>query len=331
MPKTGTSSIQASLHAARKTLLAKGVLYPPLGRNHSVRVFDVFADPGEIHPEHARRGRAHLPRDDQAAADRALLERLIDQNPDADLVLSGEGVALLGDAGRKRLLGFLQDRFESVQVVIFFRPPRSYIHSQAQQALKTGMTLGRLNRAEVRANYRRYAPYLDLQGTIRVTPVVFSAPTLVEGCAVRTFLSLTGLPDVPVQRRNDGLSVPAAELLMVANQMLPPLVDGRANPERAPGLREALRREPGPKFHPPRAVAERGLAASADEIAWLNARLGLEISAFDDAPDSADHHPGQIPVERRRELARQVREVNRRLLETGGASFPPSRVRNSER
>ncbi|MBY0330139.1 MAG: hypothetical protein K2X49_05655 [Acetobacteraceae bacterium] len=314
MHKTGSSSIQASLHAARDALAARRIIYAPLGKNHSVPIFNAFNDGDAYHRWHRRRGIAEDgTADDVVRGARMLLREHFRSNPGKDFVISGEGIPGLSEQSTKRLLRFLDLHFARVEVVFFVRPPASFIHSQAQQQIKAGWTLERLTAARFRIPYRQFEKYFDLLPPDAISARVFSRSTLVEGCVVKTFCSLAALPEVPVRRANEGLSRLSADLLLVANEVLPAtLPDGRRNPERSPRLSQL--RLPGPKFYAPRETVLRGLESSRDQIEWISAVLGANIEEYDDGLTVQDYHPGTIDPDAMSELKDRVLHENGRLL-----------------
>ena len=150
-----------------------------------------------------------------------------------------------------------------------------------------------------------------------------------EGCAVKTFCSLAALPGVPVRRANEGLSRASADLLLVANEVLPAtLPDGRRNPERSPRLSQL--RLPGPKFYAPRETVLRGLDSSRDQIEWINAVLGSNIEEYDDGLTVQDCHPGAIDPGALSELKARVLHENQRLLRDA-ADNPGGRAGRGQR
>lgn len=322
MPKTGTTSIQYSLSEARATLAAQDIVYPDLGANHSVRIFDAFS---EIpHRRHRRLGHDMAAIAERAERDRLYLREAFRANPGADFVISGEGIPRLSEEATQRLLGFLGGHFDRIEVVFLVRPPASFIHSQTQQLIKSGMTVARFARAPFGVPYRaRYEKYFRLLPRDAIRARVFSRSTLVEGCAVATFLTLCGwtslIGQVPVIRRNESISRPAADLLLVANEILPPtLPGGGRNPARDWRLSQVLSAVPGPKFRAPREAVLRGLEASRDDIAWLNDALGIRIEEYDEGLAAEhDFHPGRIAPADWAALEDRVREENRRLLMAG--------------
>lgn len=333
MHKTGTSSIQASLHDARAALAGQGIIYAPLGRNHSVPIYDAFSKDDFVHRRHRlRRTTDRVAISDAGKAHRLHLRASILEHRTSDFVISGEGIPRLSHMGTHRMVAFLRKFFQRIEVVIFVRPPASFLHSQVQQQIKAGMTLERLASAKFRINYQEFEKYFDILPRDAIRTQVYAPDSLVEGCAVKTFCAVAGLPEVPVLRANDGLSRPAADFLLVANEILPVFgPDGLANPARSRYL--VRTRFPGPKFYAARDIVLRGLESSRDDIAWTNQVLGLDLAAHDDGLAARDCHPGVITAEARAEIAAQVLAENARLLEErpGKRDKPERERRRAER
>ncbi len=295
LPKTGTSSIQVTLHAHRPVLAAAGITYMPEAMNHSALLVDAFG----VAAEGAARRRARPRQPGVAEAARRALQRFIAEAPPGKLIISGEAASALGPEATRHMLGFLRAEVDRLSVIAFVRPPRSAVPSIAQQRAKHGVTAGKLLLPAV-PNYRaRIEPFLACADLAETILRLYAPGALREGCSVAEFLAACGVPPevharLRVRRVNASMSRAALVLLLAANAALPP-----SDPSRAPRLTALLTGLPGQPFEVPPAVMDRLVARphKRAEIAWIEARLGQPFAAFEappperwarDAPHPAD-------------------------------------------
>ena len=122
--KTGTTTLQQSLYAHRQALLARGILYPSIGANHSIYLSTLF----RAQPPHT------LPRVEPSATTpegiEAARKKFRDQlNDDLDrewhtLVLSAESLCDAGPPTIARLQNFLAPHVADFLIVAYVRDPR---------------------------------------------------------------------------------------------------------------------------------------------------------------------------------------------------------------
>ncbi len=290
MHKTGTSSIQETLHAHRAILPSFGFAYFEAERNHSRAIASIVADNPHLHTANRLAGRHDRDAAIRYAEEsRQALLAFLAAPPAPNLIISGEGIGMLGDRDLDRLLVLLRPMVDRLVVVGLVRNPRSFLVSATQQAAKAGQTLDALAGPAMRspAYRKRFARFERRAEVDEVRLRRYHPDHLVRGCSVATFLEMCGAPPdlgeaLTVARENVAVSSTAVRALLVANEVVPVfLPDGSRNPARARGLRAALESLPGQRFRAPGAMVERAMAAAADDIAWMEERLGMPLDDQD--------------------------------------------------
>lgn len=331
MHKTGTSSIQQTLHGSAELLQAHGIAWFPAAEpNHSRTVVSAFTAEPHRYPVNRRLG-LHEP--DAAAryaeACRDRLSAFLSDAPGPRLVVSGEGIGMLAPDGIARMLAAFRPLVDRITVIGFVRPPRSYIASAIRQRITDGATLATLRRRPVVPRYRgRFAPFLGAPDVDAVRLLPFTPARLLGGCSVATFLDAIGAPGtlhgrLPVLRANSGGSHLGGVLALAANEAVPIFLDdGAANPGRSARLARLLDDLPGSPFAVPEPLVALGLAASADDIAWMERRLGAPFDAAEKtAASDGAAEPRPLDATEVRQL---VLALNALLLATQPAGAGPA-------
>ncbi len=295
MHKTGTTAIQATLFAHRALLQEAGYSYLDAAANHSRLVHSAFSEAPERYPPNRRAGLlAPAAAASFAAECRARLSAFLETAPGPRLVISGEGIGMLGAAGIGRMLAAMRPAVDRITVIGLVRPPRAYIASALQQRIRAG---GRLERimATLRPDYRaRFEPFLEAPEVAEVRLERYVPEALVQGCSVATMLHLCGAPPalhaaMQVQRLNERMSRLGAVLHLALNEAVPTAgADGGPNPARAPGIGRFLDGLGGPPLRslPPQAAA--ALDRAAEDIAWMERVLGQPFAEAEKRADAAD-------------------------------------------
>lgn len=298
LPKTGTTSIQNALHAARETLLrTDGLLYPGFAANHTNAMCTLFmADPAAHIANRMAGLKAGEAVADLKARFRDALERDL-ARPDWDRVLiSAEGVANLDRAELLALKAWFSHYVDEIDVLYYVREPVAYTTSVAQQALKGGATLAELNRQPPLPNFRgRIGNAIAAFGLDAVRIRDFGAALKVDGGLVADFciqldIGAEGTEAVLAQSGfdNEFLSLEGARMLSQLN-MMRPLFDAGGRAARRTGKETlAFEKLPGNKFALPLPVRTRVHASTRADVAWLNQNFGLEL--YGTPPPTAEDH-----------------------------------------
>jgi hypothetical protein len=334
MHKTGTTSIQQTLHAHRDALRRAGLSwFDAAESNHSRAVFSAFTEAPHAYHVNRRHG-LHRPDDAaaHAARSRDALLAFLAEAPGPGLIISGEDIGMLGEGGIRRMLAAFRPLVDRIVVVGMVRPPRSFIASAIQQRIRGGAPLAEGDEGGVLPHYRaRFAPFLTAPEVAETRLHPYTPATLHQGCSVATFLRLIDAPEslypqLQVARANSGASHLGVVLAMAANEAVPVfLPDGSANPDRAPRLTRFLDALPGPRFVPPESLVAPRLARAAEDIAWMEAQLGMPFDAAETQPappGTPETDPRHLDWDETRSLMRAVNALLRELAQARNPNRP---------
>ncbi len=320
MPKTGSTAIQNTLSAHGKLLRHYGCIYPEFCKNHGNFLIPAFEPEG--HAGAAQRMREMLTDEAELLVER--LVSIVQENKEANFILSGENFAPMSEVGAFQLFEFLRSLFEEIRIIGFVRPPVSLVHSLAQEQIQNmGFGYNWLEDGRLYLPYKRDLEKWNNIGSDVFQLRIFSRQALTRGCAVASLLAFAGLPagcyeKMIVEQSNQALSMLATELICVANEDYPPRKADKYNPARAKRLSTVLCRVAGsgcPKFHAPEPFVRRTISASKGEIKWVENLLGETLSAFDkEPPPDVPRFKAAVSDARRFELAALVKAVNDELL-----------------
>jgi hypothetical protein len=216
--KTGSSSIQSFLDRRREPLLREhGIAYAP-GVRHGRLGSGFGANPTHyvLNHEDGVRDPAAI-----AAADRAYLaafERWCAGVGGArTLVISYEGFLDLDATGLERLRAFSDDLADTVEVLLYVRPPLSYARSAISQRLRMGRPAWPAGDPPIRRYRDRLKPIVATFGKGRLHVRRFAPTDLADGDVVVDFCRFLGLDagalkrlGGPPPRANESLSELAA-------------------------------------------------------------------------------------------------------------------------
>lgn len=309
--KTGTTSIQVRLKAAREELLRRGYCYPQTwGPQHHSQLVQLM-DParhGALETEEGEEPELP-PAETVEAAMAGELQRLPEHVH--SVVYSSE--LLYGNSltpgGVARLKASLDAHFDRYMVICYIRRQDERAVSGYSTLLKDGHTWqdplelseGKLRLLDYAANL---APWAEAFGLDSMLVRVFERDALLEGDVVTDFLRVTGIGHLEaseeVLSRNPSLSAPALEFLRRVNEALMSGKPGGAETgltgtrsRRSQRLRRALVRQfAGPGMLPARERAEafyaRFQASNAEVLArFFPGRERLFSEDFSRYPETA--------------------------------------------
>jgi hypothetical protein len=317
MPKTGSSSIQASL----KTYEDERVTYARLGpENHSVPLCTIYAR--EPHRFYVHEAKALSQHDVEGlkAGYRVLLEQ--EFSGEKDLILSGE--ALFGHISPddvRRLLADLRKHFDHVRIIAYVRPARPLLPSRLQQLIRMGQN----HFALPLPNYRsHFAPWIEHAGAENVDFRRFDRAALSGGDVVEDFAALVGLDLSRVERRsrNESISLEAMAVLYCYNIFQGALLP---RPVRVSARAQFSTKLVGfgtSKIGLAAELVDPILAAHSDDIDWMERIAGFSVSdpaAEVENPIRSEQH--LIMIGRRAMPAlREKLEKAKSVKEQGGLS-----------
>jgi hypothetical protein len=285
LPKTGTTTLQNSLHGARDALARHGILYPsllPFGhRNHHPLVLSVL--PPEKLPRQFR-FRSRAQRDRLAAGAVESVAQQIAKAGARDLLLSSEYFSREFTEPELARLRDLLARFGVTELSFCLYVPRPSAHylSLLTQSLRFSATPKPPEPFGIRP--RLEALRRGFPGA-RILPAVFAREKLAGGDIVRDFagrfLAPLGVPEgaVPTLREaNVSVSGESTEILMAFRRDAFPGRDNR--PESASARLFASLAEIEGRIGPRRPALKPGVAAwvdAAEDLGWLEREYGLRF------------------------------------------------------
>ena len=219
--KTGSTSIQQSLHRGREILEKYGAYYLNTNSfNHSWLISSAFAS--RVYKDYHRKVKQGKEIDyDKYDCTTALniLEKNIRGNNHPIFIISAEDIAAFHPNELTKLKKFLDARFDSTLIVGFVRPPMNFAISYAQQILKSRGTYDDLCLNPPVANYRQYfEKFYSIWGEDNIILKLYSLPAFSNGCVVSEFLDTVGLnenlyQELNIPKSNQAISIRAAKLI----------------------------------------------------------------------------------------------------------------------
>ncbi|NDY96292.1 hypothetical protein [Wenzhouxiangella limi] len=215
MHKTGSTSIQEALkdYDDGKTFYA-----PFQEANHSAAIRSAFSKRPEDFHSWRKLG---LDRSEVLSRRNQYRSQLVSdlKRKDRDqLIISGEDIGLLEEAGKHELVELLNRHAKIIQVVCYIRAPMEFAASYLQQQIKTGRkSLPELIKTDYKKRLTFFKEHLP---TDQIIVKSFNRQTLQRGCVVSDFCRTCGIDStqVPKSRLNESLSAPALKLLYSFNR-----------------------------------------------------------------------------------------------------------------
>jgi len=274
MGKTGTTSIQVSLRGFSDAHHHCVDLGTP---NASIPIATAFSGEPWLLAVNQRLGLGEPEVREQRAEIRLRLQRELIAAGDRISVISGEGISELARHEISDLIRAL-DPAGAVQAVAYVRPPKALLSSNVQQQLKAGAD--HLDPAAAPPNYRRFENFDRVLGRESVSLWKFDPARFPDGDVVRDFCARLGLdlPEEKIIRRNDALSLPAAAILFAYRRFGRGYGTGPTVVRENNALVAALREVPGPPLRLADEILAPALADIADDVRWMEERLGEELS-----------------------------------------------------
>ena len=215
MHKTGSSSIQNTLF---QNLNDPYFHYANLGvANHSAAIYSMFADVPENYHAHIAR---KLSKDEVTEYNSKNKKMLIDSFNTIDAtvtaIISGEDIGYLNVNELMRLKKFLDIYFYSIEIIVYIRPPISYIQSAFQELVKHG--LRRFDFTHCDPNYSRFQIFENIFGRDQIIFRPFDIKKLYHNDIVMDFyhtLSISIHRDYKQVKDNESISLEALSLLYI--------------------------------------------------------------------------------------------------------------------
>ncbi|MFN9546013.1 MAG: hypothetical protein ACK6AD_02935 [Cyanobacteriota bacterium] len=286
VPKTGSTSIQASLASGQQQLAEHGYYYPVFEINHRF-LTSAFLERPETFDYNEFLSLSASEINERNDNNLRRLESEFQASGCTNLVLSSEHLVLLSELSIRRLQDYLHANFANTIVVVYFRHPLSSAASMIQEMIKNGVSTLDLLTAHPPFNrpkriLKSWSRCFDPK-FIRVRD--FSYQSLVNHDLIADFLYCIDFRgDVnlfPRLYKRQSLSMPA---VLIANQLAS--LYPKYSPARAPQHRLSLllERIPGPKYFPDPATVAVILEQATTELAYLREEWSLSLKT----PSPAD-------------------------------------------
>jgi hypothetical protein len=284
--KTGTSSIQQTLHATHNRLVLRnqGVLYPASWpQNHSIPLYSAFCERPEAYHINIRRGYSGEQIEQVNKEYLAHLAEEVSRSSPDRMLLCGEDVSVLSLEGLSELQAYLLTIAPALRVINYVRHPVEWAVSGIQEDIKHGVSYGAAlesKQSVLRNLFReRVGRLLSVFGPRAVTVYRFEDAVRHGAGLVGHFLAaaeVAELEKIRAVRANESMSQTAGDLLSHINRREPVIVDGRLNPARSPGDDAQLVNLPGPPYDIPWEDKMTLAAVSKEDAAWLSRNLKID-------------------------------------------------------
>jgi hypothetical protein len=309
MPKSGSSALQAGLHAMRDELTGTGILYPESGRGWHSHQYLVY---GSVAPERLPRQLLQAYGNDVQAIGRdgeawlSALEKTIEATGPHTLILSEES---LFKAATDDGLAWLNERLrrlgDAVSVVTYVRRPSDYYLSAVQQTLKASHRIAGPGPVAYRSTLEGYARHVaDQMHVMKYEPAAWQDRDIVRHFLTSLIPTGRALTVMSAQEVNSSLSAEAMALLAEYRRQIWPHDHNRFTPDTNRLVRAliAVDKEVGGDRRPHLHDSIRwAIDHESIDLRWLRDEFGV---VFDGIDYNAIH-----PAPARRPAAREVDDI----------------------
>ncbi|WP_350588063.1 hypothetical protein [Psychrobacter sp. 78a-MNA-CIBAN-0178] len=219
MHKTGSTSIQASL--SRHQFNSSKSYLKAVSENHSIPFYSIFTENPTDYHIHRRSSRNYY---DCLAFNYEAITIIDDfiSSSSNDVIISGEDISVLPNNSLEKLKIFLNGYFDVIKVIIYIRPPHSYISSHFQEIIKNGASgnkFDNLSSGNLYPNYQNIIGKFDrVFGQSEVMVRLFDKESLIGRDIVTDFVSAIGLKEsVQSLSSNQSLSLEELSVCYVFN------------------------------------------------------------------------------------------------------------------
>ena len=275
MPKTGTSSIQESLHDG---LTDPAFHYCSFGSVNVMRsIITLFGEAPEKHHTHRSWSTAQIKQERKQLHQQ--LEKVIANAGNATLILSAESCwGEMSSAEFVRMRNFMTDRGYTVKVIGYIRPWKQWLESNFQQRIKYDLkTFQPIPVKPIKLDYRERIQELQaVFGAEQVQIYLYDPQNFPAGCVVRHFCQQLGInfDSKRIRRVNDRLKLPAVQLLYAYRKFGPGYGIGRQARAENDLLIQQLSQLDGRPLHFHSSLLAPIESELARQRPWLEQRLG---------------------------------------------------------
>jgi hypothetical protein len=272
MPKTGSSSIQATLWRENNI---EDCEYLKIGKvsNHAPIIFSLFSKRPELYYIHKDEQRTLSQVGEFVRYCRDELTKALTSIQSKQYIISGEDILYLQEDELCELKSYLLQFSCEIFVIGYVRPPISFMQSAAQQNIRAGVV--GFGIADFAPNYRNGLEKFDrVFGQDKVLLIKFDPDSLVEGDVVVDFCSRIGISveSKKILRVNESLSLEAIALLYVFHKCCK---GGACVPsDKSVKLAQTFSTFGVRKFHYSKSLSDQIRAKIIGDIRWMEDRLG---------------------------------------------------------
>lgn len=289
--KTGTTFLQSVFNENREHMRSHGITYVGQTVNHNAEYL-LFCDHPHKEHEMIRRGYADpLSSAAHVERERSRFRAELEEPRTPALLLSAEEFCRLDEDGIRSFLDFVAP-FSGIEVIAVAREPGPLMLSDAQEAIKGGLTFADLEECPQGANYTRtLGTWLSVVGRENMTVAPFPQNEPLH-CLFARLLGIPPFPKVdPDARPNSSLSLNAAMILSALNREVPMFSGDRVNPARGRVPNSWLSAIPGPRFRLSDEAYTKTAEKTAAEVAWLEEHFGIhyQVPVPGGEPAPEDH------------------------------------------
>ncbi|WP_172332629.1 hypothetical protein [Mangrovicoccus sp. HB161399] len=277
MHKTGSSSIQETFYKLNRP----EVKYAPFERKNHGSIFEALTS--ENPSDHFAFRQIGLGANDVESycyEKRRQFDDFLGSNASIGIFSAEHLSAPLKFGQLEKFKKIIEARGVDLDVIIYVRPPHSFMESAFQQRVK-GSNFNRFDLRNLWPKYRKRVEALDVAfGRGRVTVRAFEPWNFPSGCIVRDFSEFVGvsLRDDEVRRENDGISAEATALLYIQRKfgtgMEPPW---RGMPMRNIKWAEVLGKIGTGKLRFSDELICPIISENIDDLNWIEDRLGKKL------------------------------------------------------
>ena len=267
MPKTGTTTIQQSMDAARDALLSEGVIYP--SGDHS----DLLAGFHQVGSGHFIYNLLKRTEDEAREAFDTFLDAVWKQakQPHETIVLSSEYFHSLRLDCIEKVDNYFRRRRYELRVIFYIRHSLAQATSSISQDIKQSQIS--LDEALQRPNWRKCRP--SISPFLRYMPDrldVRSFDEAVETGVMQDFMTAIGHPNIhiPMIRGNISLTMAGVYIADAMNK-------AQAKYPSFPKNRRFLQSIKGRKFCLPPDTARNVLKIGQDDVEWVKKNFGITL------------------------------------------------------
>jgi len=273
MHKTGSTSIQASLYGYDDGHAFYARFPEP---NHSTAIRGTFSTRPEAYHQWKKLGLDAAGIQHRCVQYRVQLVTELSRDDRDTLIISGEGIGLLDDAGKAKFLQLVRQYVSRVRVVCYIRDPFEFAASYLQQNIKVGR---RSCPPVVSTDYRkRLEVFSEQLQPENLIVRAFDRQSFPGGSVVADFCNIAGLDQRRISEKsaNESLSAPALKLVYAFNRSN----DCYAGDPVIHQARQALARWVQHAYSTGPAIQSAWFASRADlsELAYMHECFGLDLN-----------------------------------------------------